>query len=185
MRHYQLVRIWHQLLHIFPPYSFQCCLTFLMTREQFWKNGDRRGHLTRFRMFMRSVRFISTFIPCWHTCSAQLAFQLTLRSISSSEIVQDPALVSRLKALYDRLDAATTPASILLPWLPTPAMIRKLWATKEVYGIISKVVRERAASGKPRNDTLQMLLDSGDEHLLIVGVCGVSWLTLTVIDKAV
>jgi len=49
-------------------------------------------------------------------------------------------------------------------------MIRKLWATKEVYSIISKVVRERAASGKPRNDTLQMLLDSGDEHLLIVGV---------------
>lgn len=75
-----------------------------------------------------------------------------------------------MKALYDQLDVGTTPASILLPWLPTPAMIRKLWATKEVYSIISKVVRERAASGKPRNDTLQMLLDSGDEHLLIVGV---------------
>jgi sterol 14-demethylase len=53
-------------------------------------------------------------------------------------------------------------------------MIRKTWATKEIYSIISKVVRERAASGKPGNDTLQMLLDSEDEHLIIVGVSVVS-----------
>lgn len=90
--------------------------------------------------------------------------------MSASEIAQDSALVSRLKLLYDRLDAGTTPASVLLPWLPTPAMVRKLLATKEIYGIISKVVRERTTSGKPGNDTVQMLLDSGEEELLIVGV---------------
>lgn len=50
-------------------------------------------------------------------------------------------------------------------------MIRKLLATKEIYSIVSKVVRERAASGKPGNDTLQMLLDCGDEELIIIGVC--------------
>ena len=97
-------------------------------------------------------------------------FQLTVRSVSATELAQDPALVSRLKCLYDQVDAGTTPASVLLPWLPTPAMIRKTWATKEIYTIISKVVRERVASGKPGNDTLQMLIDSGDEHLIIVGV---------------
>ena len=49
-------------------------------------------------------------------------------------------------------------------------MVRKLWATKEIYSIISKVVRERAASGVPGNDTLQMLLDCGDDELVIIGV---------------
>jgi hypothetical protein len=101
-------------------------------------------------------------------------FQLTVRSVSASEIAQDPALVSRLKGLYDQVDAGTTPASVLLPWLPTPAMIRKTWATTEIYTILSKVVRERVASGKPGNDTLQMLIDSGDEHRIIVGVGVVS-----------
>ena len=104
----------------------------------------------------------------------QLVFQLTIRSISATEIADDPALVSKLKGLYDRVDAGTTPASVLLPWLPTPAMIRKTWATKQIYDIILKVVRERAASGKPGNDTLQMLLDSGDEEILVVGVSIVS-----------
>jgi sterol 14-demethylase len=113
-------------------------------------------------------------VSFWHICSSQLTFQLTVRSLSASEIAQDPSMVSRLKALYDRLDSGTTPASVLLPWLPSPAMIRKLWATKEIYSIISKVVRERAASGRPGNDTLQMLLDCGDKELIIVGVSVIS-----------
>jgi sterol 14-demethylase len=53
-------------------------------------------------------------------------------------------------------------------------MIRKLWATKEIYTIISKAVRDRASSGKQGNDTLQMLIDCGDEELIIVGVSVVS-----------
>ena len=101
---------------------------------------------------------------------SQLVFQLIVRSISAPEIADDHALVSRLKALYDEVDSGTTPASTLLPWLPTPAMIRKMWATKKIYDIIVKVVRERVTSGKSGNDTLQMLLDSGDEEILVVGV---------------
>ncbi|KIM34674.1 hypothetical protein M413DRAFT_450124, partial [Hebeloma cylindrosporum] len=59
----------------------------------------------------------------------QLVFQLTIRSLSCTEISEDPALVARLKKLYDTLDTGTTPATVLVPWLPTTAMIKKLWAT--------------------------------------------------------
>ncbi|KAF9066807.1 cytochrome P450 [Rhodocollybia butyracea] len=83
----------------------------------------------------------------------ELIFQLTVRSLSCAEISDDPCVVSRLKKLYDTLDVGTTPATVLLPWFPTPAMIRKVWATKEIYDIV--------------NDTLQMLLDSGDEKLVV------------------
>ncbi|KAJ7461879.1 cytochrome P450 [Mycena galericulata] len=99
----------------------------------------------------------------------ELIFQTTVRSLSSSEISDDAALVARLKTLYDRLDTGTTPATVLVPWFPTPAMIKKLWATKEIYDIVVRAINAREASGISRNDTLQMLVDSGDEKLVVVG----------------
>ncbi|KAJ6588767.1 cytochrome P450 [Mycena capillaripes] len=99
----------------------------------------------------------------------ELIFQASVRSLSSSEISDDAALVARLKTLYDRLDTGTTPATVLVPWFPTPAMIKKLWATKEIYDIVVRAINAREQSGISRNDTLQMLVDSGDEKLVIVG----------------
>lgn len=49
-------------------------------------------------------------------------------------------------------------------------MLRKLLATKEVYDIVSRAIDVRLKSAKPQNDTLQMLVDSKDERLVIVGV---------------
>lgn len=49
-------------------------------------------------------------------------------------------------------------------------MIKKLWATKEIYEIVTQAIKIRESSGISRNDTLQMLLDSGDEKLVVVGV---------------
>ncbi|KAJ7741414.1 cytochrome P450 [Mycena maculata] len=99
----------------------------------------------------------------------ELIFQTTVRSLSSSEIADDSALVSRMKTLYDRLDTGTTPATVLTPWIPTPAMIKKLWATKEIYDIVVRAMNAREASGISRKDTLQMLIDSGDDKLAVVG----------------
>ncbi|KAF7325856.1 Cytochrome P450 [Mycena kentingensis (nom. inval.)] len=98
-----------------------------------------------------------------------LIFQTTVRSLSSNEIADDMTLVARLKTLYDRLDTSTTPATVLLPWLPTPAMLKKLWATKEIYEIVVRAITAREESGIARNDTLQMLLDAGDDKLTVVG----------------
>ncbi|KAF5389632.1 hypothetical protein D9757_004170 [Collybiopsis confluens] len=96
-------------------------------------------------------------------------YELTVRSLSCSEISDDPCVVARLKKLYDTLDVGTTPATVLLPWLPTPAMLKKLWATKEIYDIVVAAIAAREQSGVSRDDTLQMLLDSGDEKLVVVG----------------
>lgn len=93
-----------------------------------------------------------------------------MRSLTCAEIADDPVVVARLKKLYDTLDTGTTPATVLLPWLPTPAMIKKLWATKEIYDIVVRAIETREKSGIYRNDTLQMLLDAGDERLVVIGV---------------
>lgn len=50
-------------------------------------------------------------------------------------------------------------------------MIRKLMATKEIYDIVVRALNARQKSGIHKDDTMQMLLDSGDEKMVIVGVC--------------
>jgi len=99
-----------------------------------------------------------------------LIFQTTVRSLSCSEIADDSIVVARLKKLYDTLDSGTTPATVLMPWFPTPSMIKKLLATKQIYDIVARAINAREQSGISRNDTLQFLLDMGDEKLAIVGV---------------
>ena len=53
-------------------------------------------------------------------------------------------------------------------------MVKKLWATKEIYEIVTAAIDAREKSGVSHNDTLQMLLDSGDERLVVVGVSFIS-----------
>ncbi len=95
---------------------------------------------------------------------------MTVRSLSCTEISDDAILVSRLRNLYDKLDAGTTPATVLIPWVPTPSMVRKLWATKEIHDIIVAAIKAREESGVQRDDALQILLDFKDEKLVVVAV---------------
>ena len=89
--------------------------------------------------------------------------------MTGAEIADDPTIVLRLKHLYDEVDEGNTPTAILLPWLPSRGAIRKLFATKRIYDIITQAIHKRLESGKPRDDTLQMLLDSGDDNMVVVG----------------
>jgi hypothetical protein len=49
-------------------------------------------------------------------------------------------------------------------------MLTKLHASKKVYDIVDGIIKKRLAGGASRDDTLQMLIDHGDEKLVIVGV---------------
>ena len=49
-------------------------------------------------------------------------------------------------------------------------MVMRAWATKQLYDIIVRAMKARKQCCVPRNDALQMLLDSGDEDYTIVGV---------------
>jgi hypothetical protein len=59
---------------------------------------------------------------------------------------------------------------VLFPWFPSLSMVKRAWATKQIYDIVVKAIKVREQSGVPQNDALQMLLDSGEEHFTIVGV---------------
>jgi len=98
-----------------------------------------------------------------------LMFQAVVRCLTCAEIADDPEIVARFSQLYDDVNRGTTPATVLFPWLPSPSMIMKARATKRLYDIIVKAIKVRKQSGVPHNDTLQFLLDSGDEQNTIVG----------------
>ena len=49
-------------------------------------------------------------------------------------------------------------------------MMTKLRASKRVYDIVDGAIRARRESGVSRDDTLQMLIDHGDEKFVTIGV---------------
>jgi sterol 14-demethylase len=88
-----------------------------------------------------------------------------------TEIADEPKIVARCKQLFEQIESGITPATVLFPWFPSPSMIMRVRATKQLYDIIVKAVKVRKQSGVPRDDALQIFLDSGDELTTIVGVC--------------
>ncbi|KAI0258284.1 cytochrome P450 [Gloeopeniophorella convolvens] len=99
----------------------------------------------------------------------ELIFQSTVRCLTSAEIADDPEVVAHLKRLYDDVDSGTTPATVLFPWFPGPAMLTRLRATKKIYDIVVGAIKVRKQSGIAHNDSLQMLLEAGEEPSMIVG----------------
>ncbi|TFL04710.1 cytochrome P450 [Pterulicium gracile] len=99
----------------------------------------------------------------------ELVFQTTLRALTCEEIADDEHTATRLRILYAKLDENTTPLTVVAPWIPSPSMIRKLLATREIYWIIKRVIRSRREGGIAHHDTLQILLDHEDDDMLIVG----------------
>jgi hypothetical protein len=98
-------------------------------------------------------------------------FQITLRSLTCREIADNPAVAADIRRQYQTLEKVTTPASVLLPWFPSWAMIMKWFATIKIYYIITQALKRRERNSVPQDDTLQMFLDLKDDNLTFVGVC--------------
>ncbi|KAH9029066.1 cytochrome P450 [Lactarius pseudohatsudake] len=99
----------------------------------------------------------------------ELIFQTIIRCLTCTEIADDPEIMARLGQLFDKVDRGTTPATVLFPWFPSPAMVSKARATKQIYDIIVNAIKVRKQSGVSHNDNLQLFLDSGDDVSTIVG----------------
>ncbi|KAF8462100.1 cytochrome P450 [Russula ochroleuca] len=99
----------------------------------------------------------------------ELTFQATVRCLTCTEIADEPKLVARCKQLFEQVERGITPATVLFPWFPSPSMVMRARATKQLYDIIVNTMKVRKQSGVPRNDTLQIFLDSEDELATVMG----------------
>jgi sterol 14-demethylase len=85
---------------------------------------------------------------------------MVMRALTSFDITDDLALLSRLQGWFDVLDSSTEPFSVLFPWIYGPASIRRLWAATNLYLTFKRFIRKRMNGGTTRPDALQELIDS-------------------------
>ncbi|KAH7917327.1 cytochrome P450 [Leucogyrophana mollusca] len=121
------------------------------------------------RMYPTMLQDISKIIDTWGHSGAtdpfknvyELVFALSMRLATCNEFCDDPTKVKALMRIFDRLEAGSTPTSVILPWFPTPARIGRLLAGGELYKMISDVVQARKKEGRREDDPLQVLIDKG------------------------
>ncbi|MAD83745.1 MAG: hypothetical protein CL912_12355 [Deltaproteobacteria bacterium] len=102
-----------------------------------------------------------------------LVFQLTVRNVGCNDIADDRALLEKTRGIYETMENSYNPSIIVLPWIVkafTPSFINQAIAGARLYFILKGVVDKRKKTGERQNDTLQYLLDQGDDLGKMIGV---------------
>lgn len=100
----------------------------------------------------------------------ELIFKYTLRAMGAQEICEDQKLLAKTLHHFEQFEKHASPASITFPWLLTPNQIIRMWNAIQLYRVFDKIIKDRARTGKPRNDPLQQLIDEGQSIREIVEV---------------
>jgi hypothetical protein len=100
----------------------------------------------------------------------RIVYQLTMRIVGCEDIANDPELLEKTLHLYVTIEKSATPTTIMFPWFPSPAIIKRTIAGGRLYMIFKKIVEERKQTGKRGDDPLQYLIDQGDSVKRIIEV---------------
>ena len=100
----------------------------------------------------------------------RIVFQLTMRTVAANEIADDPPLMEKCLQYFEILDRSTSAWSIMFPWLPLIGKAQRLYAGTRLYMIFNQVINERKKHNRSEDDSLQYLLDQGDNLVDIITV---------------
>ncbi|KAF2098210.1 cytochrome P450 [Rhizodiscina lignyota] len=100
----------------------------------------------------------------------RIVFQLTMRTVGCNELAEDDVQREKVLQLYQVIEDSTTPATVIFPWFPGPAMIRRTIAGGRLYSIIQNIMDDRKKTGRRENDPLQHMMDMGDDTMAILTV---------------
>ena len=94
----------------------------------------------------------------------RLVFRMTLRMVGIEELAEDTELRERFMHYFEMIDESATPALVMFPRFPWPALIKRYYAGTRLYMMIEDIGKKRRQSGKnPKDvDALQYLLERGD-----------------------
>lgn len=84
----------------------------------------------------------------------RIVYRLTMRTVACNDIADDPILLEKTLSLFEQVAAFSTTTTILFPWLPTPAMIKRTIAGGRLYMILNEIVGRRGKEGRRDNDPL-------------------------------
>lgn len=93
---------------------------------------------------------------------------MTARLATCHDLTKNEADFSRIRALFLTLQAGATPASLLLPWFPSPARKSIKKATTEFFTLLCTYV-EAKRHAEPAVDAIDILIAEGETTQKIVG----------------
>lgn len=91
-----------------------------------------------------------------------IVYQLTMRTVACNEIAENRVLLDETLDMFEKIEAAQTPELIIFPWFPFPNKLRRLWYGGKLYMVFKAIVEDRAKTGRREEDSLQLLIDKGD-----------------------
>jgi cytochrome P450 len=105
----------------------------------------------------------------------EIVFQLTMRTVGCNEVADNPEYLQKTLRWNQTIEQSSTMSSIIFPWFPSPALIRRTLAGAKTYRLFDKIVRQRKETGKKENDALQHMIDKGDSIKDMISVCNDRW----------
>lgn len=94
---------------------------------------------------------------------------MTARLAACHDLTKNKADLNRIKKLFSIIETGATPASLLLPWFPSPARKLVKKSTTELYNLLHGYVEARRKA-EPTSDAMDILIAAGEGTQRIVGV---------------
>ena len=94
---------------------------------------------------------------------------MTTRMTTCHDLTNNEADLKKIGGLFMTLMTSTTPASLLLPWFPSPARNKGKQATTDMYTMLYTYVETRRHA-EPTSDAIDILIADGETTQTIVGV---------------
>lgn len=91
------------------------------------------------------------------------------RLATCQELTKNEADLKRIGELFMTHEASSTPAAVLLPWLPSAARKAGKEATTELFTMLYAYVEKRRRA-EPTRDAIDIMIADGEATQKIVGV---------------
>lgn len=105
-----------------------------------------------------------------YTSIYETIFRITMRMVGCNEVANSPELLKTSLKLFETVEKSTTATTMIFPWFPSIALIKRTVAGGRLYMIYKNIVEERKKAGRREEDALQYLLDLGDSVQEIITV---------------
>ena len=94
---------------------------------------------------------------------------MTARVATCRDLAKNGADLKKIGELFMTLQTSATPASLLLPWFPSPARKAGKQATAEMYTMLHAYVEARRGA-EPTSDAIDVFIGNGETTQDIIGV---------------
>ncbi|ATY61066.1 cytochrome P450 6A1 [Cordyceps militaris] len=140
----------------------------ILTRERF--SESLPSLVTDTDLVFRQLSMSGRAVPLFPVM-CRLIYQLMHRVAGIHEVAESDKLLDSSLKHFSSIEKCTAFQVMFNPW-PLPGMLSKLWAAISLHRLVMRVMNERRKTGRVERDTLQLLMDYGEEDLEIVKV---SW----------